>query len=55
MVGLTYWSWRWAWPAELAASAATWLASAFLATFADLMDVSLAIAFTRRCLSYAIL
>jgi hypothetical protein len=39
----------------LAAFAATRLAAAFFATFVDLMDVLLAIAFTRRCLRYATL
>ena len=37
---------------RLAAFAATRLAAAFFATFVDLMDVLLAIAFTRRCLRY---
>ena len=38
----------------LAAFAAARLAAAFFATFVDLMDVLLAIAFTRRCLRYAL-
>ena len=37
---------------RLAAFAPTRLAAAFFATFVDLMDVLLAIAFTRRCLRY---
>jgi hypothetical protein len=39
----------------LAAFASPRLAAAFFATFVDLMDVLLAIAFTRRCLRYATL
>jgi len=37
----------------LAAFASTRLVAAFFATFADFLDVLLAIAFTRRCLRYA--